>query len=670
MDRSGSGSANTDIKWNEATDKWQFTNNGTTYYPLATSTSDLAEGTNLYWTTARGDANFDTRLATKSTSDLAEGTNLYYTDARAQAALSTTTAGASAGGSLAYDNGTGVFTFAPADLSTKIALTDLSVTTATASGDGALAYDDTSGVFTFTPADVPDTTDGLTEGTTNLYYTDARVQTKVANLTGNITTTGNLLVNFVDTKGLHSNAQIIIEPDSLAQKTLTLDPGLDNPTGNAIIGFNSATGAYPLGIYTKSPNANIEIIQGNVKAVTFTQFVAGSPPYEARAEFTSNIHMPGNVVTIKSDGNITSTANISGAYILGDGSQLTNIPHPADAVTSVNGEVGVVVLDTDDIAEGTTNQYYTDARVQTKVANLTGDVTTTANVSGANVNTDHISSASAQPLQLKGQTNGIELDTTIATVESRIFDTDTTGYSVADADLGSENITTVNTPQILSVFYGTAGSTTLTCVGLAAASGIYTAFEQTAGFPYPGAYWNPGSAGAQTSLEMALTTSGSTLGGVAWDGLANLSGWAIYDVTSASSTSMMSAAGHIVSISGNTVTLSEPLLQNTAGTGSPYAPMLLIPGAFSSTQNMGLRITGNKATNAMAYSYAQTGYNAYDLPETLANVTLDRVSYGNTSTVDMANVVMRHSADIKTGPDSAIRIPRAMLIGANATPDL
>jgi hypothetical protein len=45
------------------------------------STSDLSEGTNLYYT----DARFDTRLATKSTSDLAEGSNLYYTDARVQA---------------------------------------------------------------------------------------------------------------------------------------------------------------------------------------------------------------------------------------------------------------------------------------------------------------------------------------------------------------------------------------------------------------------------------------------------------------------------------------------------------------------------------------------------------------------------------------------------------
>jgi hypothetical protein len=45
------------------------------------STSDLSEGTNLYYT----DARFDTRLATKDTDDVSEGTsNLYYTDARVQ----------------------------------------------------------------------------------------------------------------------------------------------------------------------------------------------------------------------------------------------------------------------------------------------------------------------------------------------------------------------------------------------------------------------------------------------------------------------------------------------------------------------------------------------------------------------------------------------------------
>ena len=54
---------------------------------LATkSTSDVSEGTNLYYTTARANSDFDTRLATKTTDSLAEGSNnLYYTDARADA---------------------------------------------------------------------------------------------------------------------------------------------------------------------------------------------------------------------------------------------------------------------------------------------------------------------------------------------------------------------------------------------------------------------------------------------------------------------------------------------------------------------------------------------------------------------------------------------------------
>ena len=100
--------SNTIVRWNETSDVWEFTNDGSTYYPIPTSTSDLAEGTNLYYTQGRfdtafgnksttdlsegtnlyyTDGRFDTRLATKTTSDLAEGTNLYYTDARANTAF-------------------------------------------------------------------------------------------------------------------------------------------------------------------------------------------------------------------------------------------------------------------------------------------------------------------------------------------------------------------------------------------------------------------------------------------------------------------------------------------------------------------------------------------------------------------------------------------------------
>lgn len=53
------------------------------------TTSDLSEGSNLYYTNAR----FDTRFSSKSTSDLTEGSNLYYTDTRARNSISLTTTG-------------------------------------------------------------------------------------------------------------------------------------------------------------------------------------------------------------------------------------------------------------------------------------------------------------------------------------------------------------------------------------------------------------------------------------------------------------------------------------------------------------------------------------------------------------------------------------------------
>ena len=44
---------NTMLKWNEQATRWEFTNNGTVYYPIPTSTTDLIEGANLYYTNPR-----------------------------------------------------------------------------------------------------------------------------------------------------------------------------------------------------------------------------------------------------------------------------------------------------------------------------------------------------------------------------------------------------------------------------------------------------------------------------------------------------------------------------------------------------------------------------------------------------------------------------------------
>ena len=96
--------ANKSFVWDETNDKWTV---GSETFVAATfegaltgnvtgqvsdisnhTTTDLTEGTNLYYTTARANTDFDTRLATKTTTDLTEGTNLYYTTARFDTAFS------------------------------------------------------------------------------------------------------------------------------------------------------------------------------------------------------------------------------------------------------------------------------------------------------------------------------------------------------------------------------------------------------------------------------------------------------------------------------------------------------------------------------------------------------------------------------------------------------
>jgi len=70
--------------WDSATSKIVANITGTVSSISNHTTTGLAEGTNLYYTSQR----FDDALATKTTSDLAEGTNLYFTVDRAQDAVS------------------------------------------------------------------------------------------------------------------------------------------------------------------------------------------------------------------------------------------------------------------------------------------------------------------------------------------------------------------------------------------------------------------------------------------------------------------------------------------------------------------------------------------------------------------------------------------------------
>ena len=67
------------------------------------------------------------------------------------------------------------------------------------------------------------------------------------------------------------------------------------------------------------------------------------------------------------EGDVCVRSDEEKSYILkqAPASTLANwveLDSPTDKVQSVNGKTGTVVLSTDDIAEGTTNQYFTEAR--------------------------------------------------------------------------------------------------------------------------------------------------------------------------------------------------------------------------------------------------------------------------------------------------------------------
>ena len=153
--------------------------NGNTGPIVILTTTNIAEGTNLYYTTARANTDFDSRLATKTTDALNEGTtNQYFTNARARTAISVSDSGGD--GSLSYDNTTGVVTYTGPSASEVRA--HFSGGTGVTITDGSVAIGQAVG-----------TTDSVTFGAVSI---DSRVVLDTATLTTSATTALQVLDTF------------------------------------------------------------------------------------------------------------------------------------------------------------------------------------------------------------------------------------------------------------------------------------------------------------------------------------------------------------------------------------------------------------------------------------------------------------------------------------------
>jgi hypothetical protein len=280
------------------------------------------------------------------TGDLGEGSNLYYTDARvltkinatsidALSDVDTTTASPSTGQALVWDgsqwepgtvggqitvqdegsalstsastiNFVGSGVVASGTGSTKtitisgggggggIALSDISVgSEATASGDGGLAYNNSSGVFTYAPptlSGIGGTTDNVTEGSSNLYFTDARINTHLntssastnqvlswngsdyawVNQSGGGGGGGNAFTNFA------VSGQSTIQADSSTDTLTLVGAGLNSITTNA--SSDTLTIGTPTGIaFVKedgtSTSLNMSVVAGTLSTAVASLYI-------------------------------------------------------------------------------------------------------------------------------------------------------------------------------------------------------------------------------------------------------------------------------------------------------------------------------------------------------------------------------------------------------------
>lgn len=212
--------------------------------------------------------------------------------------------------------------------------------------------------------------------TTSLGYTPESVGNRnIANGYAGLDATGKVLkANLPSDTNAEVVASLGFTPENIANKN----------ANNGYVGLDASG---------KIPNSVLPPL-----AISTTSVVASQAAMLALTAETGD-------VCVRTD--LTKTYILTGTgnpTVLGNWQELLN-PPGSSTVTSVNSKVGAVVLSTDDVAEGATNQYYTAGRVRS--TSLTGiDLTTNALVSAADGVMGAIGKLQKQTTDLKNGSQG------------------------------------------------------------------------------------------------------------------------------------------------------------------------------------------------------------------------------------------------------------------------
>ena len=373
-------------------------------------------------------------LSNFDTDDLTEGNNLYFTDARARGAVSVTDAGGD--GTLSYDNATGVITYTgPSSAEVRAHFTagsNITITGGTIATAANLTADLTGNV-TGQVSDISNhDTDDLTEGLTNLYFTDARARAALS-AGANITITGGTIATAA---------------------TITADLA-GNVTGQVSDISNHDTDDLTEGA------GNLYYTDARVKDL-ITGSTIGVIDDHVRGLFSGTAGQ----IDLSAGGTFSLAPTITGLTSVTANTFIGSLQGTADAVASLAG------FDTDDLAEGV-NLYFTEQRAResfTAGANITitgGTISASASAATAGALT------TAVTISLSGAVSGAVLFDGSADVD---IITTIGDESITNAKLENSTVTLSDASSSVNAalgdqvwFKGTAGE-----VGVALSGSTFT----------------------------------------------------------------------------------------------------------------------------------------------------------------------------------------------------
>ena len=428
-----------------------------------------------------------------TTTNIAEGTNLYYTDARSRAAISLTTTGSS--GSSAYSSTTGILnvpTYTLAGLGGEPVITAGTITqywrgdkswqtlNTTAVTEGTNLY------YTqarFDTAFAAKSTTNLTEGT-NLYFTNTRARAAISETVTGLdynSTTGVLSTTTgygIPTTASQTNwdtaytnritsasapLSIAANAISISQANTTTNGYLSSTdwntfnnkqaAGNYITALTGeATASGPGSVSVTLTNSavigkvltGLNVTGGTVVATDSILAAFGKVQNQIngligcsiyQGTWNASTNTPTLTSSVGTKGyyyivNVAGSTNLNGItdwkvgdWAIYDGTAWQKVDN-TDAVSSVNGFTGAVSLTTDNISEGSTNLYFTNTRAQNAITLTTTGTSGAATYTSGTLNIPQYQAVLTNPVTGTGTTNTLPKFTgTSAIGNSNITDT-------------------------------------------------------------------------------------------------------------------------------------------------------------------------------------------------------------------------------------------------------